>query len=87
MSTRLSHVLVIYPGESVRSELRQLLSQTRIVPAQMRVATLAVDALMAYQAHFEQCSRVVIFALCLLRNLLDEGANEWLTEAQGSGYE
>lgn len=81
MSSTLNHVLIVDPNESVRLNVRRMLSDAKVAPLLISEASSAEDAVDAYNAPSDLRPAVIIFAL----SLCGEQGDEWLTTVRGQG--
>src|SRR4051795_3960551 len=79
MGTALDHVLIVDSSESVRAEVRRLLSEAPLAPLRISEVNTTADATKAYCAPDDQRPAVIIFAV----EMCGEHGDEWLTEVRG----
>lgn len=75
MNTALNHVLIVEPNESVRSEVSRLLSEAKVAPIRISLASSADDALQACSAKPELRPSLILIALALCGERGDELLN------------
>jgi PAS domain S-box-containing protein len=79
MSTALNHVLIVDPNESIRSEVSRLLSEAKVAPTRISLASSADDVLQACSAKPELRPTILLIAL----TLCGEHGDELLTALRG----
>lgn len=76
MGAALQHVLIVDPNETVRAEVRRLLSQATAAPTLISEATTAEEALNVYSIPDDQRPDVIILAIDLCGEQGDERIQE-----------
>lgn len=79
MDTALDHVLIVETNESLRAEVRRLLSEVPVAPLRISEANTTADASMAYHAADGERPAVIVFAL----DMCGEHGDEWLVDVRG----